>query len=261
MKRFLSLLLVVLVAPAWAEPDYPVVYATSPEEPASAATPRTSGISQVGLSFGYGFNSSSGDTYTSNMFLAEAETAWLLNRYHALTATLHFAIGKEDHDGFRQDGQTRRYFTDNYDRSSLSLMLGYRFTAPLNPAVSLTLGTRGGIDLQNLKVDYGRNGRSYTHHHANWFDPDDEDTREREWTDETLALGLAYSAHASMAINMNYLLDINSENYRADLVIGYAIWGSTTQPTARLTGGAHPIKQRADTLLLQEIRAGISITF
>lgn len=242
---------------AFAEPEYAVVHITEPpaaQQPAADQLPYA-----TSLSCGFGLSDSAGDSYSCDMLVGELEMAYKLNRYHALTLSLHVADGSENHDGRRWDSRTVRPFTDNFDRWTCALMAGYRLTLPIGSYVALQLGAKAGPDLQHLKVDFGRDYNAKDAHQYDGYNPLTGNRMQRDRDDCSLAPGLAYAAYANL--HFPFRSRANEDDQPSSFFIGYTMWGSTARPEARLSGGAHPIRQRSDALLLHEFRVGISITY
>lgn len=248
-------------APTHAEPDYRVVYLTAQED-APVATPALAPKAEkknydASLSIGYAVDASDHGIYAANMLVTELELARVFTPHHAFTLSALYGLTSENHDGLRWDSRSVRPFTDNYDRWTLSLLGGYRFTQPLGSRVSLQLGVKGGLDLQHLKVDYGRNYEAKEKHQFDGYNPLTGNKMHTPNDDCTLALGLAYAAYT----NLHFNLHSTEEGSKISAFVGYAIWNSTARPRAYLSSGAHPIKQKADAILRHEIRVGLSITY
>lgn len=256
---YLLLWTVVMGSISLAAPDYQVVFTDTPADdtPCASAAASSAPKYTLGLSAGVGIQASGNNLYTSEMLVTEGEVAWQLSRHHALTCSLAFGYGEENNDGLRWDSQSVRPFTDNFSRYNISLMAGYRYTQPLGGFASLQLGVKAGPDLQSLKVDFGRNYKAKEAHQYDGYNPLTGKRMKSDRDDCTFALGLAYAAYA----NLSFSLNKSTAEHPLTFFVGYALWGSTARPEARLSSGAHPIKLRSDAILRHEIRIGLSCTY
>lgn len=216
---------------AMAAPEYDVEYVTS-------TTPSTAHSSTVTaplrLNVGYGFSAKRSRPYECDILEGELSTAFPLNRYHALTLSLSYAYGGEEHKGWRKQNGHVELYNQHFDRNLIAAMGGYELTLFPTRAINLCLGAKAGPELHILKVDNG---------------PYPPSKHEPDRTHSTL--GLAYSAYAGLSFMAN-------RDHTVSLDIGYALRGSTATPraatTTRYTTGTDP-------LLWHEIRLGVTARF
>lgn len=233
MKK--TLLLLALAGAAAAQtPDYPVIY--SPEAggpvpnpayrqqaPAAATAPAPTAYRMPPLPtrysgellIGYGFLAVPNSKYATDVVTCELEGAYKLSPQQEITLSLGLAGGGETNDYWVRSGDRHHHesypFTDSFDRLSFTVMAGYRFTQPLTRSVSLQLGAKCGLDVQNLDVDYGYGWSGYPYDHY------------RDGKSST-SVGMAYAGYAHLLFHMT--------NY-ADLVLGYQFRGSTAKPSPK----------------------------
>ena len=193
---------------------------------------------EVGLNLEYGFKASPDHRYACDIAGFELEGAYRLSKRHAITASIGFAGGGQTNDflvvnphgGFDP-------FTDSYDRSSFTLMVGYRFTQPLGRRWVLQLGAKCGMDVQTLDIDYG----------YGWRWPYDDWGDGQRDTD----VGLAYAGY----VNFGYRLTSNTVLY-----VGYQFRGSTAEPKMNYSIPEVP-HEKAGSMRWHEVRIGASFRF
>lgn len=265
MKRtYLSLLALAVIGSAAAAPlpDYPIVY--SPEaggpvaNPAYAARPKAPAASQVPpasqiqpeeapqtpplrytleINAGYGFKAVPDSKFACDVTTVELEGAYYLVPHHALTLSLGYASGGTTRDYWLHDGRHYQPFTDSYDRSSFTLMAGYRYSRMLGRYIILQAGAKAGMDIQTLNVDYGPGWHPYPY---GLYDGQDG-----------AAVGFAYAGYA----NLGFFVTPNT-----CLHVGYQFRGSTATPSADSEIPDVP-KFRTHAMRWHEIRAGITVHF
>ena len=261
MKKEMILIMAAMSGAAVAQqlPDYPVVYSAELRGPVpnpayhraapaqqSAARPATGAMGMqlapaprytVDLTLGYGFMAVPDSKYATDVVTCELTGAYQLTPQHALTLSLGLAGGGETNDFWVTDGRNTYPFTDSYDRSSFTVMGGYRFTQPLARYVTLELGAKCGLDVQTLDVDYGYGWSGYPYYH-------------RRGKSNTSA-GMAYAGYAGLRFQV-------AKN--AELLVGYQFQGSTAKPSAR-TGYPEQPPTRTGTMRWHEVRIGAAFRF
>lgn len=236
-------------------PNYPLVY--SPEaggpvanpaysRPAAAAASEAPGAYapvhfqrySVGLAIGYGFMAVPHSKYATDVVTGEIEGAYHFTPKHAATLSIGLASGGETNDYWVREHHHYEPFTDSFDRTSFTLMAGYRYTQPLARRVSLQLGAKCGLDVQTLDVDYGYGWSGYPY---GYYDDGQRDTK----------AGMAYAGYANVVFHL-------ARN--ADLLMGYQFRGSTVKPEPR-TGYPDEPRYHTGSMRWHEVRIGIATRF
>lgn len=236
-----------LAATAWGEQEsrqtiygqpYEVVYTPLPER--GKDYPHW----EWGLNAGYGFKSPSKGAYATDLFGAEMRGAYYFLPHHAVTATLGVALG--NHGSFPEEGNR---FSDGYSLVDCYLMAGYQASIPLGKRMMLSFGAKGGADLQDLDLNYGKNYLDDI-----WLDEEGwvrKDYRS-EYKKHDLALGLGYAAY----VDLSYRL--GEERW---LTICYQFRGATTQPGITRTWEEGAFKQCTPEMQWHEVRVGLMWRF
>lgn len=194
----------------------------------------------VDLTIGYGFLAVPDSKYATDMVAFELEGAYKLDAHHALTFSVGYAGGGECHDYWvhERGGENRDYpFTDSFDRTCFTMMVGYRFTQPLTQSICLQVGAKCGMDVQTLDIDYGYGWSSAYKRYRH----DKVDT----------AVGMAYAGYA----NVLFRIARNT-----DLMAGYQFRGSTAKPSP---SSNDPIwtPARVTALRWHELHVGVMFHF
>ena len=204
---------------------------------------------------GIGFRGTKNAPYNCAILDFELEYARVLHPRHAFTLSMGYATGGRNHNGWIVENGERRSFSDNFDRRFYSLMGGYRFTQPLDgQRCRLYLGAKGGLDIQSLNVDIGRDWRRDDKEYESdmKYNPSTgeyESRKKKHHGRKDFAFGAAYSAYAGIEwkIDKNMMLSL-----------GYAYRGTTSKPDARLSYPAGTGSTPTKALRWHEIRLGIT---
>lgn len=254
---FILSMLAAGTAAAAALPDYPVVY--SPEskgpvqnpaytqnKPAATTQPKRTRASYVeeierytlDLNIGYGFRATPHSKFACDIVTFELEGAYYLVPHHALTLSLGYGGGGSTNDYWVREHHDYYPFTDSYDRSSLTLMGGYRFTHMLGRYVMLQLGAKCGLDVQTLEVDYGYGWRGDPYY---------------DYTDgkRNTSVGMAYAGYAQLGAFVTPSTCLH---------LGYQFRGSTARPAARSHYPDMP-PAHTSTMRWHEVRFGVTYHF
>lgn len=191
----------------------------------------------LGITGGYAFKAVPNDRYACDMSTAEIEGAYFLRPRHAVTLSLGYAGGGSTRDYWLRDDRGYTPFTDSYDRSSFTLMGGYRYSRSFGRYFLLQVGAKAGMDVQTLDVDYGPGWHPYPYGHF----------RGQDGT----AVGFAYAGYA----NVGFFI-----TETACLHIGYQFRGSTAAPTADSEIPDIP-NFRTHSMRHHEVRLGLTIHF
>ena len=222
--------------------DYQEVYMQAPADaPSVIADKKLPFKYSVDLMEGIGFKSHS-SPYAKSILSTEIELARYLSPRHAFTCALSYSFSHYDNDGY---GPLGKHYTDGYDRDLTALMVGYRFTQKINNYFALSLGAKGGPELNSLNVDYGRDlreGSNFHIPHGMW-----------EHGNTHTRFGLGYAAYANICF-------ILAEG-RGSFNIGYQFRGTTTAPDAERGFGADACTIRTNPLQWHEVRVGFTLRY
>lgn len=183
----------------------------------------------------YGFNAAPDSTYSADMVGGELGGALYVSPRQALTLGISVA---GDAQTPNWDGHRCPEYDDPYDRVDISLLAGYRFTHPLGRYLSLTLGAKGGLDVQRLSV------RNY------YFIHNQHTYHCETYRTAGTRCGFGYAGYAEIGL----LLAPGTR-----ITAGYQYHGATTEPRAkdRLYGD----KYSARDMRWHEIRIGLDYNF
>lgn len=273
MKKALISCLLASVAAAAPLPDYPIVYDSAVggpvQNPAYAAPKRTapsaaespayagpkhqpsvqryprymdSANYEFNLSVNYGFKACPDNSYACDMLGFELEGAYYLTDRQAVTLSIGLAGGGDDENFWvtPPPGKGLPYpWTDSYDRSSVTLALGYRFSQRLSRFCELQLGAKCGLDVQSIETEFG----------YGWSDP----YYDNPWDcgKRDTAVGMIYAGY----VNLCFPISRN-----AMLFVGYQYRGSTARPDAKY-GYPYDMKFKTGTMRWHEVRMGATFTF
>lgn len=195
----------------------------------------------IDLTIGYGFKGVPNSKYATDVTTCELETAYNLTYHQSLTLSFGITSGGKTNNYWVRDERPHHHdltpFTDSFDRYSLSIMGGYRFTQPLLGGVSLVLGAKCGLDVQTIEIDYGYGWSGYPYN----CEKGNRDTK----------AGMAYAGYASLLFHV-------SQN--SALLLGYQFRGSTCKPSPDSeyseSGRIH-----SRTMRWHEVRIGLSCRF
>ncbi len=199
---------------------------------------------EVNVSFEYGFKATPDHRYACDVVGAELEGAFTFAKRQAVTLSLGFAGGGQTNDFWVVDDDNFVYpFTDSYDRTSFTLMVGYRYTQPVGKNWVVQVGAKCGMDVQTLDIDYGFGWSGYYYDYP-YYD---------EWNDgqRDTDVGLAFAGY----VNIGYRLSPN-----AMLYVGYQFRGSTAQPKMNYDIPDVP-HEKTGSMRWHEVRLGISFNF
>ena len=279
MKKPLIACLMVGGAVAAPLPDYPVVYdpvmrgpvqnpAYAAPHPASRsmmprgnattsasayAAPGYSGLTaqhypryrdpsnyEFTISVNYGFKASPDNPYSCDMLGFELEGAYYLTDHQAVTLSIGFAGGGDDENFWvtPREGPPIPW-TDSFDRSSVTLALGYRFSHRLSRFCELQVGAKCGLDVQSIDTEFGYGWSDYYYDNP-W------DCGKRHTT-----AGMIYAGY----VNLCFPISRN-----AMLLVGYQYRGSTAKPDAKY-GYPYDMSIQTGTMRWHEVRVGAAFTF
>ena len=201
----------------------------------------------------YGIAGGSGD-YACNMVDFDLEYGYRLHPRHALTLSLNVGFGDKMDNRWVLDAEgAGRAYSNNFSRTMLGLMLGYRFSQPLGRVCRLHMGAMAGLDMQRLRSDIGRDWHQDDEYEDVW-DSETETyvtTRRRHGRGDT-AWGLAYAGYAAIE------WQVGDE---VSLTLGYMYRGTTAAPRGKADYPPGEPARRADAGGWHELRLGISRAF
>ncbi len=183
----------------------------------------------------YGFRAVPHSVYATDMVGMEAEFAWLYSPRQALTLSGSFGTGGNDRVNYVHTPRGPIPVSEDFTRSDITLMGGYRFTQPLTQNTSISFSLKGGLDIQRLSYDDFCPG--YDHYDCHSYG----ETR----------CGFAYAAAVTLETRL-------TQNIM--LQLGYQFRGSTTKPDAPsiVPGGA---SSSAHSLRWHEVHLGLRFAF
>ena len=184
----------------------------------------------------YGFRAMPASRYAGETYGVEIEGAKYLDRNSAFTLSLGIMSAGSDDRYWVQDTGTGVYYpwTNDYTRTSFTLMGGYRFTKPLGKRVELNFGVKCGLDVQNLSITDGI-GYGY------YWDDDKDNT----------AVGFAYAASAGISVRLTPNVAVEA---------GYQYFGSTAKPKVRAIYANEP-DYSTSTVRYHQIKLGVRCYF
>lgn len=245
MKKSLLFILFAAGAAAAAPlPVGPMVYsparAAAPKPARAAAAPAEDELGRytVDLNIGYAFRGVPDSKYACDMVCAELEGAYFVLPHHALTLSVGVAGGGETNDFWVVDHHGVYPFTDSYDRTSLTLMGGYRYSRTIGRYGMVQLGAKCGMDVQTLNVDYGYGWSGY---------PYCDDDRGKDGT----SVGMAYAGYVNVGAFVSR---------RTCFYVGYQFRGSTARPSVN-SGFPDTPKSCTSTMRWHEVRLGATFHF
>ncbi len=147
----------------------------------------------------YGFRALPHSACATDMVGAEAEFACYVTPRQAVTFSGSFGFGRHDARVPENRAGGPAFMSEEFSRNDFAFMVGYRFTQPLSPYVSLSFGVKGGVDIQELSCDEDRGDRS------------------------EISCGFGYAAYATLEAQLGW---------RTRLQLGYQFRGATTRPDA-----------------------------
>ena len=191
----------------------------------------------VDLNMGYSFSAAPNSRFACDMFGGELEGAYYLIPHHALTVSAGVASGGKTRDFWVRYNGWYLPFTDSYDRMSITLMPGYRFSHMIGKRLILQVGAKAGLDIQSVSTEYG-----YRPHHGCY-----DDRHERSST----SAGLGYAGYAYVGFFVTKDVCVH---------LGYQYKGSTATPSVKYdlpwVGDA-----KTRSMRWHEVRAGVSVQF
>lgn len=235
----------------------------APDKPA-APVPYLALRHDVQATFFYGLRTSGNDAYTCNIYGLEVEYARYLSRHHALTLTASVGSGSKDYGRWAEGDGAAIPFTNNYQRTSLCFMAGWRTSVYLSPRLLLSAGIKVGADFQMLNVDYGRDWTkepkpdhdiqpNYHPDTDSWEYDDDETANKRKtYGNEHSKLGFAYAA----SVTLSYRITKNT-----GLTAGYTFRSTNAAPDAEPGQAAEPPRVRSSAIGWHEFHLGLSLSF
>lgn len=197
---------------------------------------------EFGANAGYGFSAAPDSRYETDMMGLELEAARYLTKHQALTLTLGLAGASHDRHCFVDDGQHAYLFEDDYDRSNFYVMGGYRAVVVVSNRVALSLGVKGGLDVQSLRTEYGYPLCCPSY----WYDDLNGKT-------DTKA-GFGYAGYVNVSV------EVTPQTF---VELGYQYRGATTRPHARYAdwGEGTPEGAKAADMRWHEVRLGVRHRF
>lgn len=221
------------------------------EFPEAKTTPLVTPNSGWTANAGYGIKTDS-KPYDFNLLEVELQYDLYLHPQHALTFSLAVSGGGKDHNRhITRDGK-RVAFSDNYKHFLLSPMVGYRITQPITKRLGLELGAKGGLSIHWLAVDIGRD---WSHDDDTVYDPDQNEWV-RKHSDGKSRHGVDTNFGYALYGGLTY-----SITPKADLYLGYAYRGTTTQPKARPAYPAGTEPFRISPMSWHVIHIGVNAHF
>ncbi len=197
----------------------------------------------------YGFRAVPHSRYATDMLGMEAELAYYVTPRQAITFSAGFGSGGTDSVNLLDGPHGPMPVSEDFTRSDITLMLGYRFTQPLTARTSLSFGLKGGLDIQELSYDdywgkYHDEGHwEWTHGEHEYVYDDHSYGRKR--------CGFAYAASVTLETKLTR---------RGMLQLGYLFRGATTKPDAPSTIPGGP-EMAAHTLRWHEVHLGVRFLF
>lgn len=192
------------------------------------------------LSVNYGFKACPDNAYACDMLGFELEGAYYLTNHQAITLSFGFAGGGDDENFWVIPEDAPPYpWTDSYDRSSITLALGYRFSHRLGRFCELQVGAKCGLDVQSLDTEFG----------YGWSDP----YYDNPWDcgkRDTVA-GMIYAGY----VNICFPIARNGSFF-----VGYQYRGSTAKPSAKY-GFPYNMSIETGSMRWHEVRLGVNLTF
>lgn len=207
-----------------------------------------------GLNIGYGIKALTNGNFTCNIVDFELEYGYHLHPQHAITASFDFGIGsRKSNSWYLSENKPPRPFSDNFDRTMCGLMLGYRFSQIISNRCQLQMGIKGGLDMQRLRADIGRDW-SLEEAFDQYYDEDNETwvTRHRRFGHGNSAYGFSYAAY----ISYEWLMTEN-----ITLSFGYLYRGTTARPHGYPEFPKNSERITASAADWHELRLGISSRF
>lgn len=251
MKGFIYTLCISLWGAVAMATDIPMPdfgHESLPTQKASYAQLRTY---RWNVHVGYGLKANHA-AYDYNLLEADMQLEYYLHPQHALTLSLMVSGGKHDNDRWVNCNGERVAFSDNYGSFMLSLMGGYHYSQPITSKISLELGAKGGVTLQMLSVDQGRD---WSDDYEYVYDEDEHSWNKKRVNKENrhgTDVGLGYSAYADIIYKITPATALH---------LGYAFRGTTTRPKARPRYPEDALPMRVDPMRWHVIRIGISCEY
>lgn len=199
---------------------------------------------QFSINLSYGISSNSeNELYDCNMGRFELEYTNQFAPYQAVTIGLGIGGGGGDVQMLLPGQYRPRHFEYEYNRTSVTLMVGYRVQIPVTQNISLAAGVKAGMDVQRLSLDYYPYDKRYDPYEDTYYsEPEQDDT----------AVGFFYAAYAGL----NYKI-----NERTSLEVGYQFSSSSARPEARHEWERGCPHVKAPEWGVHEIRAGLRFDF
>lgn len=273
MKKVFLIATMIGYATAVPLPDYPYVYSPATHGPvsnpaygqntdAAPALPQTAGEKlqttsgyvpsaypryknsanyELNFSLSYGFDATPGNPYSCDMLGLELEGAYYFTQHQAVTLSLGFASGGDTENFWFQDapGAPLYPWTDSYDRSSITLMAGYRYAHRVG-FMEVQVGAKCGLDVQILDPEFGPGWSDYYYGDNVW-----------DFGKSHTAAGMSYAGYVNLCFPINR---------RSFFYLGYQYRGSTAKPHAKYR---EPYNLNIETKSMRwhEVRLGASFSF
>ncbi len=199
----------------------------------------------------YGFRAVPRSTYATDIIGLEVEFACYFTPRQAITLSASFGKGGNDAVNFMETPEGPVPVSEDYRRSDITLMLGYRFTQELTERVTLSLGLRGGLDVQRLSYE---DSQARIRDKGHWEWDNDGEQYELVYDDHCYGktrCGFAYAASVTLERRLTE---------RLMLQLGYQYRGATTTPQApsSIPGGS---SVSAHAARWHEVHFGLRLQF
>ncbi len=199
----------------------------------------------------YAFRAAAHSVYATDMKGVEAEFAWYLTPRQAFTLGASFGTGGSDTANYVDTPQGRLAVSEDFSRTDVSVMLGYRYTQPLTQRTRLSFGLKAGLDVQNLSYDDVQAERA--------------DEGYWEWNDFSGSYEQKKSSHrySKTRCGLGYAASVTLETKLTErmlLLLGYQYRGATTEPQApSIVPGGPGVSARS--LRWHEIHLGLRFEY
>ena len=207
-----------------------------------------------------GLPSTKHKAYSCNLYGLEVEYARHLTRHHSFTLSASMANGSKDKGKWAVVDGERIPFTNEYRRTSVCLMAGWRTSLHLSSSLLLSAGAKAGIDIHVLNVDFGRNWladdeRHKNEHHDHYHSDSDSDpwcNKHDSYGNNHAKVGFAYALSGTVSYCISY---------SSAIFVGYTYRASTAAPDAEPGNAADPPRVRTSAMGWHEIHIGYSKYF
>ncbi len=200
----------------------------------------------------YGFRAVPHSQYATDIYGFEAELGYHVSRRQAFTLTLSYGAGGNDRVNMVQTDKGPWPVSEDFERSDFNLLLGYRFTQPLTGRTRLSIGLKGGLDVQGLSYDDYWRKREYEDNPPDWDWDEDRPERYPDYNYKETTCGFAYAASVMLETKMSD---------RFSFLLGYQYRGSTTEPDVPSVVPGGGLGGKARAMGWHELHVGIRASF